>query len=237
MKKKLVTALITGIACGSLVFAGCGDNKSDSSSSASSSVATSSNSSSSSSAAPTKESKKSMSESEKKAKIEQLSQGMDVKGDDMTGATGYTGSGMQQILPILRKEITDKGYVPSYRLCALKDKDGNKHLMEIIELDSKEADVMEDKLVMKSKDKLYTTSYDQFDGNTESVNDFQNDISISGVRSIAKKDRIKEIREAVNSGYIKIRVSDVMSHKNFDRELTSEEINMLSKVLQIYDLL
>ena len=109
--------------------------------------------------------------------------------------------------------------------------------MEIIELDSKEADVMEDKLVMKSKDKLDTTSCDQCDGNTESVKDLQNDISISGVRSIAKKDRIKEIREAVNSGYIKIRVSDVMSHKNFDRELTSEEINMQSKVLQIYDLL
>ncbi len=237
MKKKIAMALITGVACGTLLFTGCGDDKAkntDNSSSSSSSVTTSNTSPSSNTP---KENKKSLSAAEKKTKIDELARGMDVKKDDMTDMTTYTGPSIQQSIPILRQEIAQKGHVPSYRLCAAKDDNGNKVLIEIVEFDSAGSDMMEDRLVMKSKNKLYTTEYNTFDGNTQSFSDMSTDIFVSGVKSVAKDSRIKEIREAVDSGYIKIRVSDVSTHNNFDRELTSDEINMLSKVLQIYDLL
>ncbi len=237
MKKKISTALIMGIACGTLLFSGCGDNKSsDNSTSSTQSTTTTDNSKSST--GTVKENKKSMSESEKKAKIDELAQGMEAKKDDMTGAMGYTGPSIQQSISIIRDELNKKGAALTYRLSVIKGEDGSKFLMETVELDSNDADVMEDKLYMKSKNKLYTTEYNEFvDKNTQSLNDFKNDMNISGVRSIANNARITEIREAVDSGYVKIRVNDIGSHKNFDRELSAEEINMLSKVIQIYDLL
>lgn len=237
MKKKMVTAVITGIACGSLLLAGCGDNKSKSNDS-SPTTTQSTVDSSKSSTVTTKDSKKSLSDSEKKAKVDELSQGMDVKKDDMTGATGYTGPSMQQSVSIIRDEMAKNGSALTYRLSAIKGNDGSKHLMETIELDSTEAEVMESTLYMKSKNKLYTTEYNEFiDKNTKSMNDFQNGMNISGVMSIANDARVKEIREAVDSGYVKIRVRDIGSQKNFDRELSQNEISMLSKVIQIYDLL
>lgn len=185
-----------------------------------------------------------MSNEERQAKIEQLAQGMEVKNDDMTDVKSYVAPNIENLKSNIIKQIQTRGSAVSYRLGVLKTKD-EKCLVEIIELDSNRARYMGPvpwpNLIMKSKNKLYTTEYNTTIDTVDrsQSHDFTNDLIQQSdcIRSIASDSRIKEIKEAVNSGYIKIRLTEAISKENFDYELSHEEIQMLSKVVQIYDLL
>lgn len=186
---------------------------------------------------PVKEEPK-LSAEERQQKINGLSQGMDIKNDDMTGITGYTAPRSVLTVDIATPQLEGSGVATIYQLAAVKDSKGQKVLVELFELNTLKPNLHQidyKGLVMRSKDKTYTPEYNFNQVKVSSR--IAGEVVLSYFNCPASEKRTAEIREALKTGYLKLRIRDRITGESFDRELSNEEIEWLNKVVQIYDLM